>query len=226
MDWKTIALLTIFASSSALAFFLKKISRDLIFFIGGASTLLVGITPARAFMENLTDAVLLMVVLLFVILAAAKEFLLDRNLRFEAWRDWIKQMPREVWMSALAGFLFLSAFEVTPLPAQVAQLLASAFGENLFLLLALFMLVIYLLARFFPALMILLLFFPFLQQTLEFCIPSKDATIAALIATFCAAFVSSLNMRVRHQFHLKARLPVLILFFLLCTFLIPQFFLK
>lgn len=225
MDWKTVAFLTILTSSLALSAFLKKIPRDLIFFIGGAVTLLIGITPAKAFMENLTNGILLGILFLFVLLSILKEFFLDRSLRVNVMSDWVKHLPKDLWMCALAGFLFQSALEQTPLPEQAAQLLVAVFGESPFLLVAFLMGVIYCFALFFPALMVLLILFPFSLQTLELCIPYKDATIAALLANFFAVLLSSLNVRMRHQIRLKVRLPILIIFFLLCTFLIPQFLL-
>lgn len=225
MDWKTAALLIIFASTLTASVFVKKISRDLIFFFGGATTLLVGITPAKAFMENLTDGILLTILFFFVAVSILKEFFFDRTLQVSSWRDWARHIPKDLWTCAFAGFFFQSALEQTAIPGHAAQLLIGLFGESPFLLVACLMLVIYFLALFLPALMVLLILFPFSLQTLELCIPMKDATVAALLANFFAVLLASLNVRTREQIHLKIRLPILIVFFLLCTFLIPQFLL-
>ncbi|MFI5334593.1 MAG: hypothetical protein ACHQT8_05455 [Chlamydiales bacterium] len=225
MDWKTAALLVILASTLSLSLFFKRVSKDLIFFFGGAITLLIGITPAKAFMENLTDGTLLAILFSFIVISILKEFLFDRTLHVREWRDWIKHVPKDLWTCAFAGFFFQSALEQTPLPTNAAEFLIGLFGESPFLLVACLMLVIYFLALFFPALMVLLILFPFSLQTLELCIPFKDATIAALLANFFAVLLSSLDLRTREQIHLKIRLPLLIIFFLLCTFLIPQFLL-
>lgn len=225
IDWKIAALLTIFASALIAAPFFKRVPKDLTYFIAGAITLLIGITPAKDFIANMTSGVLISCLFFFLLVSVAKDLLLDRTLRIASYKDLAKLLP-EHWITlAFAGLFFMSAFEQTILPEKMGELLVSLLGENPFFHVGFFLVIIYLLAQFFPPLFIFFLAYPFCVETLQLCIRTNDATVAGALISLFATLFSSLSKHTKERVHAKVRLPVLILILLLCAFLIPQFLL-
>lgn len=218
MEWKTATLLLILASVLTTSFYIRKVPRDLIYFIGGALTLLVGITPAKEFMLNLTYAPTLALLFLFMLLTILKEPLFDRSIPLKTPKDFINLLPEGLWTAALAGFFFMAAFKQTTLPTQAGSVLFWLMGENPFFIVAFLMVAIYLLAHVLPPAFVLVAILPFVQATLRLSMPLGDVTIATSSVVLFAVFFASLYIKSRQRVKVKVRAPLLILFFSFAAF--------
>ncbi len=225
MDWKTTALVLILTSALSLAFYVRKWPQELIFFIGGALTLVIGITPAKEFMFTMTSVSNLLLLSLFIILYVLKEPLIDRSIPLKTPKDFVALLPEGLWMAAVGGFLFAAAFKQTLLPDQLGKLLFWAMGENPFFIVAFLMVAIYLLAHLLSPTFVLIAMLPVVQEALHLALPRGEVTMAAATVVLLAVFFSTLNIKTRQKVQIKVRAPLLIIFFLICTFLIPQFLL-
>ncbi|MBI2742660.1 MAG: hypothetical protein HYX48_01935 [Chlamydiales bacterium] len=225
MDLKTAKLLFIFSTIFIASFTRRSVPKDLIFLIGGAFTLLLGITPAKEFMYTLTSGAQLTAVFLFALAYTLKEPLFDRTIRIRRVKDLPPLLHDSFWSYALSGVLFAAALQQTLLPAQVGNILSWMIGTSPFLLVAFLLGAIYLVALILPPVFVLLTSFPFAVAALQRAMPRADVTIAAVAISLLAVIFSSLNVRSRERVKVKVRAPLLIAVVLVCAFLIPQFWL-
>src|ERR1700722_18194659 len=110
MEWKVAALFIILTALFIPSPLRRILPKDLLFLIGGALTLLLGIVSARQFAQVLTSTTLLGTLLLFGLAYAFKEPLFDREIRIRSIKDALSHLPEDFWIYALSGLLFAAAF--------------------------------------------------------------------------------------------------------------------
>jgi di/tricarboxylate transporter len=225
MDWKSGAVLLIFFSSFILSFFRKKISPDLVFLIGGASTLFMGIMPAREFMQTVWQEPFLTSISLFFLAASLREIVLEKTLNQKVLKEVLKLFSEKTWIFVLGGLLFAAALEQTNLPEQLAQFLYLTLGNSPFLLVSFLLGSSYVLAQCTSPFFVLSFAFPLIFSSLAHASIGKDPVVVAVLINLIATLFAFFNHQTKARVRATVRVPVVIVLLLICSFLIPQFFL-